>query len=1502
MQDDVKKAPSMRMSEKVPVIFPPAPRHSNKAATSTAVIFDLEWDLPPAPSPPKTSHISKDWTKIVESMRQAIIMLSMHLKKTTPYLKLMHEICFRFLQDVEIDIWEVIEDYRKTWYSPKPITHIGIVYKGSKLEYVPPGFYLVEQSVGNRAADLNRGGHKNCHVFIGRGENLPPITALSIISASSGEDPPLGFEAVYKTTGSRAANLHGEKSEQKYLCYSRGDGPPITDIAVVHLGKKEKVAEDFHVLERTLFGKAPYIDSNKTVIAYRRDYTSVLNIFKPRKDEKCSNKEQIMRKCLTCIVAGFYSHDLDIFIHSLMAFTMLDSLDILPRMFTSVICILSEAVSGYLSHFSNNFMTSVPKFVKHIFKERLHALTPESFWALLHILLFLRRQDSKDNVSKNVLLKKLLKNVNQSLQNERKKERLAKGSREKPTANSIVKSILHEIVDRTTLNKVMDEEVRDFFRTKLTDCKLRRRAVAICKTIFPDNKWYAMLGTTVLFLSKVSSEELPENLSNKSEIIKRRMYATKLLQHILESSRIFFQRLPGAQLILRRCFTPAVLESCITSVPGIFRNVTNLYICLFKYYRDILKLELGVILKSGFMGMVMSKYCTSDQKIDILDIISNIVINAQDFVDLFYNYDSSTLREVDMDVCAHLISVVQRLSDPGNVSHIGGDVIEGSGNEVMKRATSLLRKFMEYLAEWANVPNLQVGGNLEELSEYSNPKQFIHLGELKDGLTEQSSETIEQKDHSTHSTSPIVTIIREHSLSIPEHYLQNIFYDEAKAETKSKSASVDFMSENGEVTILPKWMDGELGDGVMRGGYQSARSLRSTSWANRFTTNQENKVIIEKALDLCRGQKLKSGLKFLRRNGGARGSIWGLAKFLHENDALDKAEIGEFISAEESSKFLNADELKKLRREYCALLDFTGMKFDDAFRMFLTDCGFRMPKEAQKVGRMVEAFANAFVRDNPKVFKNEDACLLVAYAVIMLNTDLNDPRGKKKNYAPMSRENFHKNLAGAGEDTKDITVQFTNELYASVLETPIEWIEEDDDYVKKEKHLPLMKQRFQDECKALIRRVHGELRRVSYYHRQYHSTRSKVVIHGLFKISWANFIACITTHLNDQFGVEVHVYQMMKFGATTSLMLGFYEEMEAFLHLLARCLFVSEHPHMPPELLSQKMVEGVHLKMYWYSQVHQLYRTKPDAACQIISRLANDLRAKHIYDSRQQILRNLELKFGNDVYLAHPEREFKRQGALRKIDRQGNPTEYIFFLFSDMLIYALRTGNMRYKVHRTLHLGLVDVREAHIERYEHVFTLVSPQKTLHLVAYNNKEKQEWMEVINQNIREYIELRDNWIKLEMSSNSKTTRMSQLYSRYLGRKSKFHPFEVKRATEFEQTKNRKHSRKGSSKGSIRLLRNDSEFIQRSSTSSSVSFADLKMLRREQPCKLCLKPYSLFRRNYKCPWCGDLVCMNCIMKERIQLSHKNKPETPVREQRVCDACGFYINEERNEVVCLV
>ena len=63
-------------------------------------------------------------------------------------------------------------------------------------------------------------------------------------------------------------------------------------------------------------------------------------------------------------------------------------------------------------------------------------------------------------------------------------------------------------------------------------------------------------------------------------------------------------------------------------------------------------------------------------------------------------------------------------------------------------------------------------------------------------------------------------------------------------------------------------------------------------------------------------------------------------------------------------------------------------------RMFLD--GFRLPGEAQKIDRLMEKFAERFVNCNPDAFKSADVAYVLAYSVIMLNTDAHNPQVKNK--------------------------------------------------------------------------------------------------------------------------------------------------------------------------------------------------------------------------------------------------------------------------------------------------------------------------------------------------------------------------------------------------------------------------------------------------------------------------------------------------------------------------
>ena len=97
---------------------------------------------------------------------------------------------------------------------------------------------------------------------------------------------------------------------------------------------------------------------------------------------------------------------------------------------------------------------------------------------------------------------------------------------------------------------------------------------------------------------------------------------------------------------------------------------------------------------------------------------------------------------------------------------------------------------------------------------------------------------------------------------------------------------------------------------------------------------------------------------------------------------------------------------------YVDHFDFTDLALDDAIRRLLG--GFRLPGEAQKIDRIMEKFAQRYCCCNPSVFRAADVAYVLAFSVIMLNTDAHNPGVKNK----MSRDGFIRNNRGIdnGED------------------------------------------------------------------------------------------------------------------------------------------------------------------------------------------------------------------------------------------------------------------------------------------------------------------------------------------------------------------------------------------------------------------------------------------------------------------------------------------------------
>ncbi|CAD7965224.1 unnamed protein product [Amoebophrya sp. A25] len=122
------------------------------------------------------------------------------------------------------------------------------------------------------------------------------------------------------------------------------------------------------------------------------------------------------------------------------------------------------------------------------------------------------------------------------------------------------------------------------------------------------------------------------------------------------------------------------------------------------------------------------------------------------------------------------------------------------------------------------------------------------------------------------------------------------------------------------------------------------------------------------------------------------------------------------------------------------LNSFANVDLDAALRMFLAD--FRLPGEAQKIDRMVEKFADKFCGDNPnnpEFGTNADCAYVLAFSLVMLQTDLHNDNIKNK----MTVDDFVSNNRGINNG-QNLSREYLAKLYQNIATNPIT-LDDDDD-------------------------------------------------------------------------------------------------------------------------------------------------------------------------------------------------------------------------------------------------------------------------------------------------------------------------------------------------------------------------------------------------------------------------------------------------------------------------
>ncbi|XP_041111235.1 IQ motif and SEC7 domain-containing protein 3-like isoform X1 [Polyodon spathula] len=183
------------------------------------------------------------------------------------------------------------------------------------------------------------------------------------------------------------------------------------------------------------------------------------------------------------------------------------------------------------------------------------------------------------------------------------------------------------------------------------------------------------------------------------------------------------------------------------------------------------------------------------------------------------------------------------------------------------------------------------------------------------------------------------------------------------------------------------------------------------------------------------------GIQFLISRGFIPDTPIGVAHFLLQRKGLSRQMIGEFLG--NSKKQFNRDVLDCVVDE----MDFYGMELDEALRKF--QAHIRVQGEAQKVERLIEAFSQRYCICNPDVvqqFHNPDTIFILAFAIILLNTDMYSPNIKPDR--KMMLEDFIRNLRGV-DDGADIPREMVVGIYERIQQRELRSNEDHVTYVTK---------------------------------------------------------------------------------------------------------------------------------------------------------------------------------------------------------------------------------------------------------------------------------------------------------------------------------------------------------------------------------------------------------------------------------------------------------------------
>lgn len=506
-------------------------------------------------------------------------------------------------------------------------------------------------------------------------------------------------------------------------------------------------------------------------------------------------------------------------------------------------------------------------------------------------------------------------------------------------------------------------------------------------------------------MCKLSEKPVDSDSSLKSLVVRSKLLALTLV-HTMMKSHISVFSSPHAILRLKKgpqkfitsckdyiCLTLA--KNAASILAPVFEISAEIFWIVLSNLRSQFKREIPVFLSEIYFPIAEMRTSTSHQKLYFLSIISKISNDPRALVEIYLNYDCD--RASMVNIYEHLIELLSKMASVN---------------------VSLTPTQQDAYLEWKDRP----------LAMYNMSSPFglsaQHLNQVAHLAAQEASSNLFPPEYAlkVNALESLVAVLRS-MLTWSQRDIAAVITKLTDNDSSVSLPSSTMQDSNG--TSRDKDRDQESASGVTSPSETSSVNYNNINLddPDQFENLKHRKAALTAAIREF-NYNTKHGLaRLLRENFIKSDSPEDIASFLLTADGLNKASVGEYLGG--------GDEYRQqVMHAFVDQLDFRGLGFVSAIRKFLQT--FRLPGEAQQIDRILLKFANRFTDLNPEVFSNAEVGYILAYSVMLLNTDQHNKDIKKR----MTVQEFIRNNRGINNHS-DLPEKFLTDLYNDIHDNEI---------------------------------------------------------------------------------------------------------------------------------------------------------------------------------------------------------------------------------------------------------------------------------------------------------------------------------------------------------------------------------------------------------------------------------------------------------------------------------